>query len=431
MNLKDEKFKLLQREEFAESNVPAGCSLIEIFDSFLDEELLTEIWQSIDKEEWDQGSDGYLSHGNYSARLIYVYFACCIRIMAEGRTNFDEERPLRGSITRALNNLEKDSNISSEYPKAHSLQLLFNRFHISIAFLSKICENFRKSLAKIGTMVAGDEKLYHFTGDSALIRVVISKPDRIGLWFYELSCLFKDNSPYLLDTFVNNSCVEGGIKNPVVEVVKHWVKTEEPFFSQQPEKRSILLFDSYYTSKDSIDYLIKNHIDFIGAVSPHRFPDLVDYLIDQNGQLSKAGESSAIINDLSDEILVHHYDMNSRIGKRYVLSNAFKPARDTRSLAGQLPLYDDYHTRFSICDRFNRGLNRDSFPHKTGGKNRKGEDGVIHKFILVVIMKNIHSLAKNLPNSSFSSISFRAMCLQLSVQLFKRGTQSLNSIEKA
>ena len=85
-------------------------------------------------------------------------------------------------------------------------------------------------------MVAGDEKLYHFTGDSALIRVVISKPDRIGLWFYELSCLFKDNSPYLLDTFVNNSCVEGGIKNPVVEVVKHWVKTEEPFFSQQPEK---------------------------------------------------------------------------------------------------------------------------------------------------------------------------------------------------
>ena len=40
----------------------------------------------------------------------------------------------------------------------------------------------------LGQYVAGDEKLFYFTGDSIIIRQVISKPDKIGLWFYELCC---------------------------------------------------------------------------------------------------------------------------------------------------------------------------------------------------------------------------------------------------
>jgi hypothetical protein len=53
--------------------------------------------------------------------------------------------------------------------------------------------------------VSGDEKLFHFTGLSGNVRLVISKPDRIGFWIYELCGRFANGWPFLLDVFMHNS----------------------------------------------------------------------------------------------------------------------------------------------------------------------------------------------------------------------------------
>ena len=47
----------------------------------------------------------------------------------------------------------------------------------------------RRNAELIDIFAAGDEKLFHFTGKSGDVRLVKSKPDQIGLWFYEIIML--------------------------------------------------------------------------------------------------------------------------------------------------------------------------------------------------------------------------------------------------
>jgi hypothetical protein len=50
----------------------------------------------------------------------------------------------------------------------------------------------------LGQGFAGDEKLRYGIGDSVDVRLVISKPDKIGLWFYELVGALKCGAHYML-----------------------------------------------------------------------------------------------------------------------------------------------------------------------------------------------------------------------------------------
>ena len=53
-------------------------------------------------------------------------------------------------------------------------------------------------IRRFGEFVAGDEKLLYFTGNSGDIRMVRSKPDRVGLWFYELCALLPNGLPIIV-----------------------------------------------------------------------------------------------------------------------------------------------------------------------------------------------------------------------------------------
>ena len=61
-----------------------------------------------------------------------------------------------------------------------------------------ISNHFQSIVQSLGQGVASDEKLFHFTGDSVDVRLVISKPDKIGLWFYELVGALTCGAHYLL-----------------------------------------------------------------------------------------------------------------------------------------------------------------------------------------------------------------------------------------
>ena len=81
-------------------------------------------------------------------------------------------------------------------------------------------ENFQKLAESLGQCVAGDEKLFHFTGESKDLRLCISKPDRIGLWFYQLCALLRSGKPYLLMLQMHTNR-DGGIVK-VSDIVGKW-----------------------------------------------------------------------------------------------------------------------------------------------------------------------------------------------------------------
>lgn len=62
-----------------------------------------------------------------------------------------------------------------------------SNFFISREEETLLSDNFQSIVQHVGEYVCGDEKLFRFTGNSGYIRMCPNKPDRIGLWTYELT----------------------------------------------------------------------------------------------------------------------------------------------------------------------------------------------------------------------------------------------------
>lgn len=61
-----------------------------------------------------------------------------------------------------------------------------NQFRVinTAEYTEDISKNFQKFVLELGNSCVGDEKLFHYTGLTKDIRLVVSKPGRVGLWFY-------------------------------------------------------------------------------------------------------------------------------------------------------------------------------------------------------------------------------------------------------
>ncbi len=77
----------------------------------------------------------------------------------------------------------------------HALEPIIARCLLTAEESTILSSNFRSIIDHLGQYVAGDEKLYGFTGKSCDVRLVISKPDRVGLWFYELCGVLENGLP--------------------------------------------------------------------------------------------------------------------------------------------------------------------------------------------------------------------------------------------
>lgn len=58
----------------------------------------------------------------------------------------------------------------ARFPAHSSYKALWGKFHIDYKQFGAISERFRACLQHFGRVQAGDEKLVHFTGDSAYVR---------------------------------------------------------------------------------------------------------------------------------------------------------------------------------------------------------------------------------------------------------------------
>jgi hypothetical protein len=152
------------------------------------------------------------------------------------------------------------------------LEDAWSKLLVPQSFFERIHSNCREMLRYPGAAVAGDEKLLHFTGDSAYIRQVKSKPDRIGLWFFELTCMLEGKIPFLLDMFLSKANTETHESVAVSAVTERW---GEIVVNYHKLYKPLLIFDSYYTDNRGRERLRELKVNYIGAVQSNRFERLL------------------------------------------------------------------------------------------------------------------------------------------------------------
>ena len=76
------------------------------------------------------------------------------------------------------------------------IEKYFSMYNIPHEKFEQLSENFQCVLSCLGRIVCGDEKLLHFTGDSKLIIQIVTKPDNVGIWNYELVVFLPNGSVF-------------------------------------------------------------------------------------------------------------------------------------------------------------------------------------------------------------------------------------------
>jgi len=315
---------------------------------------------------------------------IYIVGKCSMAIEVRNNGRFKHDK-----IAQAVSHYKsKHPNVDTKLLTGYqSIETLIARVLLTMDYSDQISKNFRSILHSVGQHAAGDENLFHFTGDFDLIRLVVSKPGKVGLWFYQLACKLKvrdEELPYMMDTLVHHNHA-GAVH--VIDIVKRWrecIKEVERKSSNVGDPSAWLVFDSYYTMSKVRDYLIEKTQKFIGSVENDRFP-LETAMIHRLHTADKIGEWRSIYNHETSEVFTYHYDTQKDVGKKYCISHGLVRAVDkptVKDCSGQIPAYSHYNNMFEICDNFNRALHDRSWPHPRGGRGTSGDMGRHDDFLM-------------------------------------------------
>lgn len=261
-------------DAFLTFNLRSPCSRVDIFTRFLTAELLEDIWgRENDPQKWlyrTKPKNKTINKGQFSIKLIYKFLAICIRI--QGLQNDPKEsqhvqRPLRDAIVESIDFFRNKYPQNHWPPGATICEFLCSHYLITSAFFEKLSLNFQSIVLKLGQFVAGDEKLLRFTGNSGDIRLIITKPDRIGLWFYELCGSIANNRSYLLYTKMWRVWSQVGETSQVSKIVEDWGTIIKGSGFNNWNTNTILTMDSYYLCNTGRSYLLDNKIKFCAAVT--------------------------------------------------------------------------------------------------------------------------------------------------------------------
>ena len=197
-------------------------------------DLVTQIATDLDPSNltYDNGKSICLS-----LPRIYKMLAIWIRIYGEQHKPFGVqkgERPLRNQLEQYHWEYAVSFPNSSPVGGTRFMEIFTTHFLFDSRYSKQLSHNFRAILRGIGDVVAGDEKLLHFTGlqqnmfmyfindvigRSPDVRAVLSKPDRVGLWVYELCVKLSNKAPYMLDLWLHDAISILGESIPVSKVV--------------------------------------------------------------------------------------------------------------------------------------------------------------------------------------------------------------------
>jgi hypothetical protein len=393
---------------------------LKLFLTFIDQKLLKKVWYDgikTDYSEWSYRKGTRTINSNqYSPQLLYMFYAIKIYIQGNARTP-SEGKPGSGRNLRDAVDAAREF-FTNRYPDcdvigSDILEHLLGHFLILGDSVDLLCTNFRSIVASLGETVVGDEKLFEFTGVSGDSRFVITKPARIGLWFYELVGNIDNYNSFLLDTKIASVKKEINEHEHVANIVQRWIEVINSFY---PRNHPLLVFDSYYWSKATRRILNEARVRYIAAVGSGKLGGLE---VRATNSLKQPGNWVAYWNKYTAELYVMNWDRDSHVGKQQVITNTHTLKKGYRQLSRIIPAYDLYKLIYSGCDHYNRKLNDKCWPFKHGGNERLGDMGSADDFVFSCTLQNIINVDRELSHSSAEKLNYEAYLTNLACELFE------------
>ena len=372
------------------------------------------------EDVWNYGTSHHsqtINNNKFSLRVIYSFFAVKMRIHALQK-KCKASQPRENLLIEAIK--ESRSHFGEKLPGVNILKTLLARYLLTENYFARITNNIMSIIRRFGEFVAGDEKLLHFTGNSGDIRMVRSKPDRVGLWFYELCALLPNGLPIIVYFRLQKSDPRSAETIKTKDILKDWADVIQNKV-EEVNPHTKIVCDSYYGTKDGFKMLNDRNVSFVAAIQACRF----EYVAKQLGKhVQKPGEWHGIHRSLTPEtheIVILHDDpsLKGKGNKRkFVYSNAYKKENKKPKYKNIIPIYDDYAKMFFVCDKFNNYLHGRTWPYKHGGRDRRGDEGHQDNFAWSSILENIYHIYIYTNNINPQSLSFQDFFVDLANELF-------------
>ena len=180
-----------------------NITLLDIFLTFVNPKLVCNIVNAAQRTNINTWLvDGGRKKVLPSLRNLYLMYAVKVRVFGLQNKPIESvknSRPQRENI-EAYRYFDENFELADdmEHLKISKMEKLFTVIKISAEHLDELSSYFQSVIKEPGESAAGDEKLFHTTGNSGNIVQCQSKPDRIGLWFYQLCIRFKVGLPFVL-----------------------------------------------------------------------------------------------------------------------------------------------------------------------------------------------------------------------------------------
>jgi len=410
-------------------------SMFNVFRNFVNDDIIDRLGQRFSEENHTYGSRKgtlKLKRAVITNVKIWQYFAVYIWLVGKqikAQENTSNLNHLKSRVEVARKYFHEQHGIAA--PGRDVIEKLISHCIITYDYAEVISKNFQSLVLKLGQAVAGDEKLFHFTGNSADIRLIPSKPGRVGLWFYELCARLRVGDkelPYLLSYSLQTS---QNTDSTVASVVGKWMNALRTIGAdrvpegEHPNPKTYLAFDSFYLSKDSRNMLLAEGQKFTCSVAKERVSLEVSRVHDDQ-QPDIPGKTRTIVNDESGELFTYHYDRQKGVGKKYNLSYGFIRSELKEKIKAHeeiIPGYSYYKTFFEYCDNFNRSLHDRSWPHKRGGRGQLGDLGVQHDFIMAAILRNTINAYFSITQVDPLSVDFETSMTRLANDIYAYSIQ--------
>jgi hypothetical protein len=174
---------------------------------------------------------------------------------------------------------------------------------------TELRDHLRQTVISVGEVLVCDEKLWFYSGEAdGWVRLVISKPDRVGHWFY-LAVVKLANGKfysvyYRLHRLPNKLANQQGTLS--VDIIgADWIQI---FRQSDPEiTEPFIIADGYYMSEAMRDKIKAENVAAIIAVPPERWQSMISLL---EPKLKSAGDSSALYNEETDEVQIFQFPFN-------------------------------------------------------------------------------------------------------------------------
>lgn len=416
MDLKSEKYDYERVPDFKQFLTFSfrSSTLVGLFTTFYDKKLVRKIWES---RTWRYKGTKVINWGKLSYKLLYKFLAMMVYII--GKQNKPNEgnpgkRPLRTAIEEAQ---EFFKDYYEKPPGISVTEYLATHFLLTNDYFKDLSSNFQSIVVNLGQSVAGDEKLLHFTGDSKDVRLCLTKPDRIGLWFYELCGFLENGLSYMLYVRLHDANKKLRETIHVVEIVQEWIDVVKRVHTEEEvwEPKTLLCMDSYYLDNASRSVLKESKVRYIAATAVGRFKELYKLV---SAGAKEQGDWNGAFNEEYNEVVVYCNEIDQDIGKKLVLSNAFSRSKG-KSDSSLIPVYDHYACIYNACDLFNRNLHDRHWPHRTGGKHCSGDRGLQNTMAMACILQNTFNCFQMVQHLESENFNFHDHCLQLSRDLYE------------